>query len=311
MPTPRLPDFFVIGASKSGTTSLWNHLDQHPDIFMCRPKEPQFMGFGEQAWPYTYPGAAFLKRFKAVMTLPAYQALFVDAGAGQLAGEASVSSLDVARSAARIKHYAPQAKLIAILRHPADRAFSHYNMVRRSSDEPIADFRAALAAEPDRIASGWWPGYHYRKNGLYAQNLSRYFELFERQRIRVVLNDDLNAKPHDVMRNLYGFLDVNDAFVPDLDKRFNEGGNQPKNETLFRLARDNRITRALRRHAQPLYQPLKGFAKAAMTKPAVLDPALRDELTQDYRDDILRLQDMIDRDLSHWLKPVANPLAAG
>jgi hypothetical protein len=307
----RMPDFFVIGAAKSGTTSLWSYLNQHPDIFMCNPKEPNFMAFSEQTWPYTNPRLDEIvarSKMKMPMTLDAYQALFAKALPSQKAGEASVSSLDVPRSAGRIKQYTPHAKLIVILRQPADRAYSQYTMMLRFGYETINDFSKAMAAEPERKLKGWYEGFAYQANGLYSKSLSRYYEIFDVHQIKVFLYDDLVAEPLNVLQSVFQFLEVNDTFTPDTSKRLNEGGTIPLNASLVAFLRSNRITKALRRHAKPIYQPLKRAAKSTLIKPAVLAPELRDELTQSYREDILRLQDMIGRDLSHWLKSEADSM---
>jgi hypothetical protein len=300
----RMPDFFIIGAAKSGTTSLCNYLDQHPGIFMSHPKEPSFMAFCEQPWPYAKPAMNDLvARLKITLTLEAYQNLFTNAAPAQKTGEGSVSSLDVPRSAGRIKHYAPQAKLIAILRQPADRAYSHYTMMLRNGLETVNDFRKALALEPERMAKGWYEGFAYHANGFYAKSLTRFYSLFDANRIKVFLYDDLRAEPLSFVQSIYRFLEVDDTFAPDMSKRFMEGGTRPMNSSLVRMLRSNSITKALRRHAPDLYQPMKNVAKRALIKPAVLDPDLREKLTRGYREDILRLQDMIGRDLSHWLAP--------
>jgi hypothetical protein len=302
----RMPDFFLIGAAKSGTTSLWNYLDQHPGIFMCKPKEPSFMAWGEQPWPYTHPTEEeFMRGIKWPFTREGYCQLFAGAAPHQRAGEASVSSIFEERAAGRIRHYAPEARIIAILRQPADRAFSHYAMMLRDGTETVNDFGRVLALEPERMQKGWIGRYFHFARGRYAEQLARYFDLFDRSRIKVFLYDDLLADAAGVMRALYQFLEVDDAFLPDVSRRMNEGGTRPVHAAWFKALRDNKLTAALRNHAQPIYQPIKNAANAVMTKPAVLDPALRDELTQDYRDDILRLQDMIDRDLSHWLAPTS------
>jgi hypothetical protein len=174
--------------------------------------------------------------------------------------------------------------------------------------ETVNDFAKAIALEPERIAMKWWGGYHYRNNGYYARNLAHYFNLFSKSQIKIILLDDLVSDASATMQSIYRFLEVDDAVVPDTSKRLNEGGTIPLNASLVAFLRSNRITKALRRHAKPIYQPLKRAAKSTLIKPAVLAPELRDELTQSYREDILRLQDMIGRDLSHWLKSEADSM---
>ena len=110
----------------------------------------------------------------------------------------------------------PAAKLVAILRDPADRAFSHYLHLRRDHLEPCATFSEALSVEPERIAADWDWSFHYRTVGRYEQQLARYATLFPPRALHVELYEDLAADPAGVARRVFAFLGVNDTFQPDV-----------------------------------------------------------------------------------------------
>ncbi|HEX6473777.1 MAG TPA: sulfotransferase, partial [Candidatus Limnocylindria bacterium] len=132
----RLPNFLVIGAAKSGTTALWSLLRQHPQVFMPALKEPHHFAFdADQPAPQFRGPGANLHR-DAVTGTDAYRALFADAGEALAVGEASATYLYVAASVERIRAAIPDARLVAILRQPADRAYSSYLHLKRQGREP-------------------------------------------------------------------------------------------------------------------------------------------------------------------------------
>ncbi|MEO0531457.1 MAG: sulfotransferase, partial [Planctomycetota bacterium] len=183
-PTVR-PDFFLIGAAKSGTTSLANYLDSHPDVYLCKPKEPNFFAFPPNVEPSCQgPAPAevlFDKLLRYSVTVPAeYDRLFKPATTGQQTGDASVRYLYEPSAAERIANHAPNAKAIAILREPVARMYSHYHMNVRNGFEPLT-FEDALQAEDERVTSGWGWDWHYRRVGRYAKQLDRYFAALGRE----------------------------------------------------------------------------------------------------------------------------------
>src|SRR3712207_4104321 len=128
-----LPNFLVIGAMKSGTTALYYYLEQHPEIYMSPVKEPNFFSQENAADTVTHIGT--------------YEQLFKGASGKKAIGEASHSYLYEPRAAAEIRRYVPKVKLIAILRNPIDRAYSHFLHMVRSGTEPLDDFAQALREE--------------------------------------------------------------------------------------------------------------------------------------------------------------------
>ena len=148
-----MPTFLIIGADNSGTTALHRYLGQHPDIFISQPKELKFFPWENLKPDYRGPGdEADLS--SVITSVEEYRAYFA-AGAGYTArGESSPQYIYFSRAAERIRHHIPDAKLIAVLRHPAERAYSHYLMLRRDGRETLT-FGEALAAEGRRINDRW------------------------------------------------------------------------------------------------------------------------------------------------------------
>ena len=139
----RWPTFLIIGAGRSGTTSLYHYLGQHPDIFMSPVKEPGFFAYEDETRPLIGAyGEAELPGYST--RREDYEALFADVSVETAAGEASVDYLYLPRAARRIRRHVPQARLIAILRQPADRSHSQFWARVASGREPLTDFEEAL-----------------------------------------------------------------------------------------------------------------------------------------------------------------------
>lgn len=285
----RLPDFLIIGAAKSGTTALARYLDQHPGIFVCPMKETDFFGFDPVAPP---PGRLWddARHTFPVRTLPQYAALFAEAGAARLAGEASPLYLESPLAAGRIRATIPEVRLVAVLRNPVDRAWSGYLMNVLQNRE--RELSPAHALGPDS---------HYVQVGFYAAQVRRYLDLFPRDQLRVYLHDDLTADPAGLMRDLFGFLGADAGFVPDVGVRHNEGG-YPRRRRVNALLNHPVLKRSLGPLAP---EPLKRFVNDLRRRNTAaaprMDQATRERLSALYRDDILVLQDLLGRDLGGWL----------
>lgn len=294
-----LPTFLIIGAGRSGTTSLYFYLKQHPQVFMSPIKETHY--FSIEAWrnlPSPAPELEASPWREAVGTWPAYLAQFEGARAGQAVGEASPSYMRVPGVPELIHARLPGVKLIAILRQPAERAFSYYQLMRRNGVEPLDSFAAALQAEaacqplPDGTQR------LYRSAGYYYLQLSRYFKLFPRERLGIYLYDDLDADAVRVMQQIFAFLEVDDRFAPNTAYRHNQSGTPKQHSLLHAVQGHVHIKRWLER-IMPLtwQQRARDLSKVR----AAVDPALLADLTAAYRDDIVQLQGLIDRDLTMWL----------
>lgn len=298
-----VPDFLIIGPPKCGTTALYAALVRHPQVCMSRVKEPYFFAFDGQPPAFAGPGAEHYQR-NAITSWETYQALFADGSGGHIArGEASplyLTSYQPERTAANIHRRLPDARLIAIMRQPAERAYSQFTYRRQQDYEPLADFRQALAAEEQRIAANWPPACRYWRNGLYFTHLTPYFTLFPREQIRVYLYDDLKDRPAVLLADLCQFLHVDPALMPNTVPQRNVTV-WPRSRLLNFLLHKSGSIKALL--PATLRRALGSRLRAwNRVKPPPLDPALRRELTESYLDEILRLQGLIERDLSHWLR---------
>ncbi len=284
-----LPNFLVIGAQKSGTTSLCRHLASHPDVFVPAKKEPHFFSYEGREPRFRQRSR---KTKNVINTLPEYLALFDGATTERAIGEGSTSYLHEEQSAARIRSRIPDAKLIAILREPVDRAWSHFHHAVRSGREPADGFAKAVRDEERRLAEGWGDPYAYKSKGFYARQLRRYHALFPKEQLHVCLFDDLMADPKSLLRGVFAFLGVDPLFEPDLSRKYNVGGDA---EEVFeyRGGIADRIRTALspaRRDRDPAKKPH-------------FPAELRAELAELYRPEIEDLQELIGRDLGAWLNP--------
>lgn len=285
-------DFLIIGAPKCGTTSLYESLSRHPQIYMPEMKEPHYFSAITDGKPHW-----------GVKNAEEYRALFQSAPGGTLRGEASTWYLYSRGSAAEIHRQAPDAKLIAMLRHPADRAYSSYNFRVQMGWEPAGSFQEALRRERSRIAeAGEWD-FHYLRAGRYTQQLKRYFDRFPPSQIFVGLFEDLTTDPHSLLKQLCRFLEIDPPEHSATSGQANVT-YRPRHPRikgmLMRSGAANwaRIAapKALRNLARQLVD-----APSLTRKPPPLHPELRARITKKFRSEILELQELIGRDLAHWL----------
>jgi hypothetical protein len=203
-----LPNFFILGAAKCGTTSLYHYLRQHPEIYMSPIKEPCF----------------FCDSFQVVRDPVAYSRLFENAGNLCAIGEASHVYLTNPSSAKTLKTFLPDAKFILTLRHPADRAYSLYHHMRRYGYETIGTFEKALAAEEKRFRSKrfkkncnqYFYNFLYFRSGLFACQIKRFFDLFDQSRFHILTLDRLKKDPARELSAIYDFLGVKNLFQPEI-----------------------------------------------------------------------------------------------
>lgn len=297
-----MPNFLVIGAAKSGTTALYYALRQHPQIYMSRSKEPNFFALEGESPAFRGPGDQQTINSDSITSLADYQRLFHGVSLETAIGEASTAYLYHERTTERIRHYIPSAKLIVILRHPIERAYSSFLHMVRDGREPLADFSQALQAEQARIHDHWEHIWHYTHMGFYSVQLKRYFDTFDSGQIKIHLYDEWVTNPHQVMRDTFRFLGVDERFVPDLTLRPNVSGI-PRNRLLQTvLTKLNPAEAASNRlpFARLWARGAVSVANHNLIKPPI-PPTVRSELGEVFREDIVKLQDLIQRDLSVWL----------
>ena len=295
----RTPNFLIIGAMKSATTSLYSYLSQHPDIFMTKIKEPMFFNNLHQDNKYKIKGSIS----KKISTWEEYANLFNNVTSEIAIGEASPAYLYNNKCASLIHSYLPNVKIIAVLLHPTDRAYSNFLHTRRSDRETISDFYEALEEEEKRINNNWSPLYHYINQGYYYRQLKRYYNNFPKENIKVVLFDDLIKDPISTLEDIFTFLDVNKDVDIDTSKKSNSSGVPfgPAGWLLKKIRKYNLMPNII------LSNYLSGsiinkLFSLVYKKPPRLDSFRRKKVTKKYfNSDILKLEKLINRDLSHWL----------
>lgn len=296
----RLPTFLLIGAARSGTTALHQYLRQHPAVFMPVRKEPNFFAFEGQDLSFRGPAADWVNN--SVTRFEDYLTLFAEGAAMPVRGEASPLYLYVEGSAARIKARLPDVKLIAILRDPAEQAYSHFLYAKRNMIEPLDDFVQALDLEGRRMADGWQPLFNYSRFPRYGEQLARFYAQFSPEQIQVVLYEDFEDQPLAVLKDIFGFIGADPGFTPDLSHRPNRGGRARHPLLQDLVMKPYLITRMLGatlplelRHR--IKDKFSAWNLSRDRLPADAKALLRERL----RDDTLHLQQLIGRDLTAWL----------
>jgi hypothetical protein len=303
------PTFFMVGAARAGTTSMYDYLRAHPQIYMppsssgVAGKEPSF--FCDLVPPWA-------TKFR---DLDSYLSLY-EKGRGYAAvGDGSTNYLVAPESAGRIRERYPHAKILMILRNPVARAHSLYRYICAWGFEDAPTFEKGLAREAGRLNNArfikeWQLLYHaflYYHSGLYAEQVARYLSEFPREQVHIVLFDDMKKDLLGTVQGIYRFLGVDPTYEPDLDSR---------NASTFPLSVKFQSFVSRRWNANPLYPrgAVRGRDKThypiAMSINGLLGgyrkermrPETRRELTQRFAPDIARTAALIGRNLDHWVE---------
>ncbi|MDA0265801.1 MAG: sulfotransferase [Cyanobacteria bacterium] len=300
-----LPNFLVIGAAKCGTTALDRYLREHPQIYMSPVKELNFFaleGINCEIFKGDFSGDEHSPNL--INKLCDYQRFFDNVSDEIAIGESSPLYLLHPSTPQNIQRYIPDAKLIAILRDPVERAYSDFLFNVGRGTEDINNFSEALAAESHRINENYWFRWHYKERGFYYIQIQRYFKLFSRTQIKVYLHEDLKANSLATLQDIFRFLGVDDTFMPNLSQKHNVT-YVPQNRLIDRILDPHQKTSYRLRKFLPLpfRKTIKNRVKSLNRKPIpTLSPQIRQQLVKEYQEDILQLQDLIQKDLSNWLK---------
>lgn len=288
------PDFFIVGAPRSGTTALYEYLRQHPQVFMPYRKEPMYFG-------------ADLFRRQPILDEAGYLRLFAPAG-DRVAGEASVWYLFSETAPAEIHAFNPEARIIIMLRDPVEMLYSLHSLLVSVAQEDLTVFADALAAERDRgagqrIPAGtrWARRLQYRWLGKYPPHVRRYIEEFGTERVKVIIFDDFRANPAGVFADVLRFLGVAPGFQPDFNVvNANRGTGSMR---LQRLINDERVQTALGRLPGRLYHVItRGLTRLNVRRQPrpPLDPSVASALRAELAESVSELEKLLGRDLSDW-----------
>lgn len=304
----RVPDFFIVGHHKSGTTAMYEMLRPHPAIYMPAMKEPEFFGrdrTGRQddANNRALPARTFGET--RPQTYAEYLALFEAAGPRQLAGEASPSYLSSASAAKLIADVQPAARIIAILREPASFLNSLHLQLVRNHVQSEWDLRKAIASEGIHREGEWV--HHYTDRVRYVEQLQRYNEVFPAEQVLVLIYDDFRADNEGTVRAVLRFLDVDDA-VPIKAREANPtiAPRSRALDTWVHAVRGGRdpLSRGVRSTFKALTPPqarrraIRRFQRNVVyASPTPPDASLMVELRERFKPEVVALSDYLHRDL--------------
>jgi sulfotransferase family protein len=304
--------FFVAGVPKAGTTALCRFLGQHPQIFMCPIKEPTFFAarelrvFEPKARSTIEAKAAAVERWLAGETPHApehgfalewrhYEALFRGVRDQRAIGEGSVSYWWAPGAPRAIQEKFPDARFVLMLRNPADRLFSQYLATRWTS--PLRTFGDVIALGLER-RDGWGTVLDV---GRYAAHLERFFAHFSREQFSIHLYEDFCMNPQEVCRAILAFLGVDPDHPIDVSRRVNEP-SLPRSPLLHAALLSVGGRRGLSRWLPQRWRdPLRRVYRGQRSR-EVMSSADRRVLVELYRDEIRKTAELIDRDLSAWLR---------
>jgi len=291
----RMPNFLIVGAAKSGTTSLYRYLRQHPDIFMPEWKELSLF-IGDSFGP--------LHRAKKPYY---YQKAFSKAQNQTAVGEASTAYLFDEAAPRIIKEQLGTIRIIIILRDPVTMSYSLYNHQLRKEGETIEDFEEALAKEEGRRKDpefkkkcyGWHANYYYHQRASYYQQVKRYMDTFGKENLLVILFEELAGETLSVVKKTFQFLGVDDAFVPDI-KVHNPAGNILnipmfwKDTGLFLKTFQFVFSRNLFKKVPHLLRNI------GRKPPQPINEIAAKKLRKRFYEDICHLEGLIGKDLGAW-----------
>ena len=302
-----VPDFFVVGAIKAGTTALYHYLGQHPGIALPHRQEPNFFAFKGQVVDFRGPGnsPAPINR-TSVTDSSSYEQLYGRVGE-RVVGDISPVYLYWPATVKNMRKYAPNAKIIMILRNPIDRAFSSYMHLLRDDREPLGDFRAALDAEPVRLAENWGFLWRYKDVGRYAKQVQRYLDAFPEEQILVLLYDELRQDAAAVCRRIQGFVGVDPHFTPDVSGRFNMSG-VPRSRFLHEILDRQSAIKSVLKAVVPDSRrtTLQKMRVGVQNRNLERQPILQEDrayLRAEFEDEVADLEDVLKTSLHQWIGP--------
>lgn len=299
----RFPDFIVLGAPKAGTTSIYFYLKQHPDIFLPTNKEPGFFAFENMDMDQFYYPKPMNVRTSTLTDRAKYTQQFAEARTDQKSGDMSTIYLSSPNAPAAIKKYDPNAKMVAILRNPVARTFSHFTHLRIDGLEPAPNIITAVNAEKERIAQNCYPSYFYTQASFYSQQLERYYAIFPKENIKVILYEDLKNMDQ-LLVDLFTFIGVDPSVPIDSTVKFNVTGRIPRFPWLHQMLRGDKSYKKGIKEKLPVTKWASIHAlydRVMLGEPAKITAEEEKFLATIFVDDIKKTSELIGRDLSGWL----------
>ena len=292
------PNLLIVGAAKSGTTSLHNYLNQHNDVFMCNPKEPHFLinnEIGIQRIPI------------GISDKIAYEKLFLEGEGLKYRGESSVMYLMYPEIVIpKIKeHLGSEVKIVIMLRNPVERAYSGYQHVKRYNiKEDILEFRDAWDVSEQRYFSNpdMTPASRYKELGLYYNQVKSYLENFN---THIIIYEDYKLDFQNEMNKVFDFLEINRMEI-NSEQQHMVGGWQWQNQKVKSLMTRKNLLKSFLKVIIPSKAMRKLIRQKIQDRNSADVPPISIEdknmLKDYYKDDVRQLSELLDRDLNYWTK---------
>lgn len=307
----RIPQFFIVGAPKSGTTALAHTLSQHPEVYIPAEREPQF--FGNDLSKESEPDA--VPRSLDELLSPNYLRWFKGCNESIMVGEKSVGYLYSKNAAKEIKTFNPSAKIIIQLRNPVDMMHSlHWHMVHHRHVEPIKEFAQALLLEPERMQGSYVPPLldtpselYYLDRAKYASQVKRYLDIFGRESVFISTYEEFARVPEKVIARLCSFLNV-DWPVDNIDIKRKNRARIHRSIYLYNfIHKRNKLKQVIKAlypskfnsFARRVVRTMEQLNTKEVARPH-LSSRQRQECKKLLMPDILELEELIGIDLSHW-----------
>ena len=290
----RYPDFYHIGAYKSASTSLHYYLSQHPQIYMARQKGGNYLAFaGKDSNSPRQFGQKIIREKD-------YQNLFSGYSGEKMVGESSPHYLASDQALERIHKLRPDARLIVILRNPVEAIYSRY-LMRRRDGGITQPFSELLDSEEQVLAGNSGRSRLHLDTAFYGHWLDKYYQRFPAEQIKVQLYDDYLQNRAAQLHELFTFLGVDPSFSPHNQRSYNRSGI-PRTRWLQLIMKYRRSLQPLVKRIVPTGARARIMDKLTngLEKPS-LEQRERQRLVDIYREDILRLEKLLQRDLQHWL----------
>lgn len=311
------PNFFVVGTVKGGTTALHRFLQQHPQVYMSPVKETNYFSrfdidpalFSED---YRHDVNVDLESFlngpmdhtihiAHVTKEEDYHKLFRKVTDEKAIGEVSNSYLLYPHVPEEIHKQYPHARIVMMLRHPAERAFSQYIMNLKQGKTLEKDFLKEITEDDAREVKGWGANHQYLFVGKYYEQVKRYLDIFPKEQMGIFLYEDYKSDPQAILSALFRFLGVEDRVVVETDKQYNPGGMPRFQKINYWLHQSGTVSWAKRALPMSWRKPFKRWMYNEGSLPD-MDPVQRQWLVDYYREDVLNLQQLTGLNLSHWLE---------
>ena len=293
------PNFLLVGAAKSGTTALANFLKQHPDIYISEVKEPRYfasdaigkMNINDPLYDYIHQSS--------VLTMDDYYNLFKDTEQYKCRGEASIHYLYHYESAIpKIKNELGDIKIIIILRNPVIRALSNYYYLYKAEK---CSFKKALQKEEERIEKGYNSFWFYKKLGFYYEQIKAYKDNFSK--VDVLIYKDLKDNPNKLCKEIFGFLGVDINYSVKTNEQYNVTKIPKSKFSGFLLSFEKKAAGLKKIPMLLAGEKLREYKKTWIARPDYnIDKDLYNTLLGEYWEDIIKIENILDVDLTHWKK---------